>query len=83
MKTIPSVLVRPLRLASGSRRDIASRASALWRQAGRPAGCDVPIWLQAEREIVALNRRREKTRTNRPTGRSFGRSDQHVSVTSL
>lgn len=83
MKTIPSVLVRPLRLASGSRRDIASRASALWRQAGRPAGCDVPIWLQAEREIIAVDRHRWRAGAYRRDGGSFGRSGRHASVTSL
>ncbi|MBX3738165.1 MAG: DUF2934 domain-containing protein [Candidatus Didemnitutus sp.] len=83
MKTIPSVLVRPLRLASGSRRDISSRASAIWRHAGRPVGQDVSIWLQAEQEIVALNWRGERARALRLAGRGFARSDRYASVTAL
>jgi hypothetical protein len=30
---------------------IASRAYTLWEQAGRPQGCDVQFWLQAESQL--------------------------------
>ena len=31
---------------------IRERAYALWEEAGRPRGCDVDHWLQAEAEIA-------------------------------
>ena len=30
---------------------IASRAYTLWEQAGRPEGCDLQFWLQAESQL--------------------------------
>lgn len=32
---------------------IALRAAEIWRQRGYPAGHDLEIWLEAERELVA------------------------------
>jgi hypothetical protein len=83
MKTIPSVLVRPLNLSTSHRRDIVQRASTIWRQLGRPVNRDVPIWLRAEREIIALDHTRRNTAAYRFNGASFFRSDRHVSATSM
>jgi hypothetical protein len=33
------------------RHDIRERAHKIWREQGRPEGCDVEFWLQAEREL--------------------------------
>ncbi|HEX2854848.1 MAG TPA: DUF2934 domain-containing protein [Opitutaceae bacterium] len=41
----------PLRTASEA--DIARRARALWAARGCPEGCDVEIWLEAERAVSA------------------------------
>lgn len=38
---------------TASEDDIARRARAIWAARGCPAGCDVEIWLEAEREITA------------------------------
>jgi hypothetical protein len=38
------------------RNEIAPRAYKLWCAAGRPEGCDLEFWLQAESELSAAQR---------------------------
>jgi len=35
-----------------SNRDIAARAVKIWKWKGAPKGCDVEIWLEAERQLT-------------------------------
>lgn len=40
---------------------IEARAYAIWEQQGRPQGCEVDHWLQAEAEVRALQQSNAKT----------------------
>jgi CRP-like cAMP-binding protein len=43
--------------ASTSRHEmIETVAYAKWQEAGRPSGCDVEFWLDAERELIRQRR---------------------------
>ena len=44
--------LRQRRAARRTTEDIRARARQLWELQGRPAGRDLDIWLQAERELV-------------------------------
>jgi hypothetical protein len=43
----------PLPPSPASEADIARRARVIWASRGCPEGCDVEIWLEAERELRA------------------------------
>jgi hypothetical protein len=42
----------PEEAAPLSEKDIAARAVKIWKEKGSPKGCDVEIWLEAERQLT-------------------------------
>ncbi len=39
-------------MASPSNKDVAAQAVKIWREKGCPKGCDLEIWLEAERQLT-------------------------------
>jgi hypothetical protein len=47
--------LRQRREARRIKQEITLRAQAIWEENGRPSGCDLEFWLQAESEISGHN----------------------------
>ena len=57
----------PLKTTVVSQEDIARAAYLLWERQGRPSGCDMEFWLEAEKDLLASRLYAEKDSTTSST----------------
>jgi hypothetical protein len=56
-KSVPAALVPSDTRTIPLHQDIATQAYVLWNHYGQPAGRDVGIWLEAERQVLGVDNR--------------------------